>query len=43
MPDRAFAVGVQWHPEEDSQDVRLFTALVAAAQGYRKRLREGMS
>ncbi len=43
VPDRAFAVGVQWHPEEDSQDVRLFTALVAAAQRYRKRLREGMS
>ncbi len=30
MPDRAFTVGVQWHPEE-AGDVRLFTGLVAAA------------
>jgi gamma-glutamyl-gamma-aminobutyrate hydrolase PuuD len=26
-----FAIGVQWHPEEDPDDLRLFTALVAAA------------
>jgi GMP synthase-like glutamine amidotransferase len=40
---RAFAVGVQWHPEESSADVRLFTALVNAGQRYRERLREGVS
>ncbi len=26
-----FAIGVQWHPEEDPDDLRLFTALTAAA------------
>ncbi|GAA1557492.1 gamma-glutamyl-gamma-aminobutyrate hydrolase family protein [Kribbella sancticallisti] len=26
-----FALGVQWHPEEDPEDLRLFTALVAAS------------
>lgn len=26
-----FVVGVQWHPEEDAADLRIFTALVAAA------------
>jgi putative glutamine amidotransferase len=30
-PERAFAVGVQWHPE-DTTDFRLFAALVAAAE-----------
>jgi anthranilate synthase component 2/putative glutamine amidotransferase len=35
VPGRAFAVGVQWHPEESSQDVRLFAALVEAGQRYR--------
>jgi anthranilate synthase component 2/putative glutamine amidotransferase len=25
-----FALGVQWHPEEDPDDLRLFTALIAA-------------
>ena len=40
---QAFAVGVQWHPEEDSEDTRLFAALVAAGQQYRERLREGVS
>ncbi len=43
MPGRAFAIGVQWHPEEDSADGRLFAALVEAGQRYRKRLREGVS
>jgi anthranilate synthase component 2/putative glutamine amidotransferase len=43
VPGRAFAVGVQWHPEEDSQDGRLFAALVEAGQQYRKRIGEGMS
>jgi putative glutamine amidotransferase len=28
-----FLLGVQWHPEEDSTDVRLFQALVEAAKG----------
>lgn len=40
---RAFAVGVQWHPEENSQDTRLFAALVAAGGRHRERLREGVS
>jgi gamma-glutamyl-gamma-aminobutyrate hydrolase PuuD len=43
VPGREFAVGVQWHPEEDSQDVRLFAALAEAAKRYRKRPREGVS
>ena len=43
VPGQAFAVGVQWHPEEDSVDGRLFAALVDAAQRYRERLKEGMS
>jgi gamma-glutamyl-gamma-aminobutyrate hydrolase PuuD len=30
--DGAFLVGVQWHPEEDAADLRLVTALVAAAE-----------
>jgi anthranilate synthase component 2/putative glutamine amidotransferase len=43
---QAFAVGVQWHPEEDSEDTRLFAGLVDAARQYqerqyRERLREG--
>lgn len=33
-PDRSFALGVQWHPEE-GPDMRLFTALVSAARAYR--------
>lgn len=28
LPDRAFALGVQWHPEQDGQDLRLFEAFV---------------
>ncbi len=31
-PDRDFLLGVQWHPEQDSIDLRLFTGLVRAAQ-----------
>jgi gamma-glutamyl-gamma-aminobutyrate hydrolase PuuD len=34
---QSFAVGVQWHPEEDSEDDRLFAGLVAAARRYRER------
>ena len=29
-----FVVGVQWHPEETLDDLRLFTALVEAARSY---------
>jgi anthranilate synthase component 2/putative glutamine amidotransferase len=29
---RAFALGVQWHPEENPDDLRLFTALIAASR-----------
>jgi putative glutamine amidotransferase len=31
LPDARFTVAVQWHPEEDADDPRLFAALVAAA------------
>ncbi|MGH3435077.1 MAG: gamma-glutamyl-gamma-aminobutyrate hydrolase family protein [Sciscionella sp.] len=32
---RPFVIGVQWHPEEDTSDIRLFSALVAAARHRR--------
>lgn len=32
-----FVVGVQWHPEEDSGDLRLFESLVEEADAYRRR------
>jgi putative glutamine amidotransferase len=32
MPDRSFALGVQWHPEVDPES-RVVGALVAAASG----------
>ena len=32
MPAVRFGVGVQWHPEEDAADGRLFAALVAATR-----------
>jgi anthranilate synthase component 2/putative glutamine amidotransferase len=31
LPDRRFVLGVQWHPETDADDLRLFRALTAAA------------
>jgi gamma-glutamyl-gamma-aminobutyrate hydrolase PuuD len=31
MPGRRFVLGVQWHPEQNGEDLRLFEALVAAA------------
>jgi anthranilate synthase component 2/putative glutamine amidotransferase len=31
MPGRCFVLGVQWHPERNAEDLRLFEALVAAA------------
>ena len=34
LPGPDFVVGVQWHPEETLDDVRLFTALVDAARVY---------
>lgn len=33
LPGDVFVLGVQWHPEEDVRDVRLFQALVTAAKG----------
>ncbi|WP_328996714.1 gamma-glutamyl-gamma-aminobutyrate hydrolase family protein [Kribbella sp. NBC_01245] len=35
LPGKGFALGVQWHPEEFPDDLRLFTALVAEAQKER--------
>ncbi|WP_027947268.1 gamma-glutamyl-gamma-aminobutyrate hydrolase family protein [Amycolatopsis taiwanensis] len=32
LPGEPFVLGVQWHPEQDPGDVRLFAALVAAAR-----------
>jgi len=43
VPGQSFAIGVQWHPEEDSADGRLFAALVDEAKRYRERLKEGIS
>jgi gamma-glutamyl-gamma-aminobutyrate hydrolase PuuD len=31
-PDGPFTVGVQWHPEQDAADIRLFAAFVAACR-----------
>jgi gamma-glutamyl-gamma-aminobutyrate hydrolase PuuD len=36
LPGPRFALGVQWHPEDDPTDNRLFVALVAAAAQYRQ-------
>lgn len=35
LPGERFVLGVQWHPEQDSTDLRLFGALVEAARGNR--------
>jgi gamma-glutamyl-gamma-aminobutyrate hydrolase PuuD len=43
VPGKSFAIGVQWHPEEDSEDSRLFAALASAGQRYRERIRGGVS
>jgi putative glutamine amidotransferase len=32
LPDAGFVIGVQWHPEENTEDVRLFHGLVRAAR-----------
>ncbi len=37
LPDLAFGVAVQWHPEQDFDDIRLFEGLVEAARGYNAR------
>ena len=42
VPGQAFALGVQWHPEENGEDTRLFAALVDAGRRYRQRLTEGV-
>jgi putative glutamine amidotransferase len=34
-PEKTFCVAVQWHPEENLDDVRIFDALVAEADRYR--------
>jgi putative glutamine amidotransferase len=36
-----FAIGVQWHPEENSEDIRLFAALVDAGRKHQEQRREG--
>lgn len=38
LPAASFVVGVQWHPEEDSGDRRLFEAFVRAAAQHRARV-----
>ncbi|WP_025132822.1 gamma-glutamyl-gamma-aminobutyrate hydrolase family protein [Leucobacter sp. PH1c] len=35
LADHPFGIAVQWHPEENPQDRRLFAGLVAAAREYR--------
>jgi putative glutamine amidotransferase len=37
LPGPAFVLGVQWHPETDPDDDRLFRALVDAARDHRAR------
>ncbi|WP_245820146.1 gamma-glutamyl-gamma-aminobutyrate hydrolase family protein, partial [Amycolatopsis azurea] len=32
LPGDAFVLGVQWHPEQNPDDIRLFEALVTAAK-----------
>jgi anthranilate synthase component 2/putative glutamine amidotransferase len=35
MSGQTFALGVQWHPEDNPDDDRLFHALIDAAARYR--------
>jgi putative glutamine amidotransferase len=37
LPGETFVLGVQWHPEQDAEDRRLFAAIVAAAADHRKK------
>ncbi|MCV7062977.1 gamma-glutamyl-gamma-aminobutyrate hydrolase family protein, partial [Mycolicibacterium vaccae] len=34
LPGDGFVLAVQWHPEENLDDLRLFTAIVDAARSY---------
>ena len=34
LPGQSFVLAVQWHPEESLDDLRLFSAIVEAAQAY---------
>jgi putative glutamine amidotransferase len=34
LPGEGFVLAVQWHPEESLDDLRLFSAIVAAARSY---------
>ncbi|MDJ0336212.1 gamma-glutamyl-gamma-aminobutyrate hydrolase family protein [Salinibacterium sp. G-O1] len=34
LPDLSFGVAVQWHPEQDFDDIRLFEGLVSAARDH---------
>lgn len=36
IPGKRFAIGVQWHPEEEPSDGRLFEAFVAAAREHQE-------
>lgn len=38
LPGDKFVVAVQWHPEEDLDDLRLFSAIVDAARSYAGRV-----
>lgn len=40
LPGEDYLVAVQWHPEEDPDDLRLFEGLVTAAASYRTAHRE---
>jgi putative glutamine amidotransferase len=37
LPGETFVLGVQWHPEQDADDRRLFAAMVSAAADHRKK------
>lgn len=41
FPGENFALAVQWHPEERLDDLRLFAAVVAAAQQYSRARADG--
>jgi gamma-glutamyl-gamma-aminobutyrate hydrolase PuuD len=43
LPGQRFALGVQWHPEQDGGDLRLFKALVAAAVIRKSEQNQGAS
>lgn len=40
LPDHTFALAVQWHPEENTSDRRLFEALVAASRAQSESTRK---